>query len=96
MNHENEADETLYDLERNDYMELQLIADDADFRKMPLEEYIKKHEGAEDVTISADNFCSKFVSILKDLNDCKLQMSLVKAELEAFHNKMEIVMEKLK
>lgn len=88
-------DSTLYDLERNDYSELvrlqqpyQLSFDNEIDFEVELD--------TDDMKMSADTFCSKFVGLLRDLEDIKFEMSKLKAEVQSLHDKSGIVMERLK
>ena len=97
MNYDNETEEeSRYDSERHDYnqllrlqetQELEIFDDDIDFE-------IVLEPG--DYAITADNFCSKFVGLLKDVEDIKFEMSKLKAEVQSLHSQAGIVMEKLK
>ncbi len=95
MNYDDINDETLYDIEAADYKTFHKIN--------KIDNLLEKYQDVEEIElestdhiITADSFCSKFVSILKDVEDIKTDLSLFKAELTVFQDKMEIVMEKLK
>ena len=90
MNYDDINEESLYDSETADY---------SNFHKISKIDYLlEKSDDIEetDVVITADNFCSKFVSLIKDIEDIKFEMSKLRAEVQNLHNQAGIVIQKLK
>lgn len=83
MNYDNEADETFYDLEKSDYLELARL-------------HIKSNSATLNAGLSQRNKTDIFNDMLNDLQDLKYSVSLLKAEVQSLHNTTEIILEKLK